>query len=114
VFGLTKDKFDVTQSVKYYLVDNYTYTPYLGGFVDSNYFEGKTSVKYHVADQLTLGANVDQYYADGQKSVLVGPSVEYQVSSKLTANAGIGFAVVDDLKFDSLDSVITFGLGFKF
>jgi hypothetical protein len=57
---------------------------------------------------------MNSYWSDGQKSILVGPSIQYEASSNITLNAGVGFSVVDDLQFDSLDSVITFGLGFKF
>jgi hypothetical protein len=113
-FGVTKDKVDISQSVKYYLVDNYTYMPYLGGFVDSNVFEGNTAIKYNASTDFSVSANVNSYWSDGQKSILVGPSIQYEASSNITLNAGVGFSVVDDLQFDSLDSVITFGLGFKF
>ena len=113
-FGVTKDKVDISQSVKYYLVDNYTYMPYLGGFVDSNVFEGNSTIKYNASTDFSISANVNSYWSDGQKSVLVGPSIQYEASSNISLNAGIGFSVVDDLQFDSLDSVITFGLGFKF
>jgi hypothetical protein len=113
-FGVTKDKVDISQSVKYYLVDNYTYMPYLGGFVDSNVFEGNTAIKYNASTDFSVSANMNSYWSDGQKSILVGPSIQYEASSNITLNAGVGFSVVDDLQFDSLDSVITFGLGFKF
>ena len=113
-FGVTKDKIDISQSVKYYLVDTYTYMPYLGGFVDSNVFEGNSTIKYNASTDFSISANVNSYWSDGQKSVLVGPSIQYEASSNISLNAGIGFSVVDDLQFDSLDSVITFGLGFKF
>ena len=88
--------------------------PYLGGFVDSNVFEGNTAIKYNASTDFSVSANMNSYWSDGQKSILVGPSIQYEASSNITLNAGVGFSVVDDLQFDSLDSVITFGLGFNF
>lgn len=113
-FGFTRDKVDFSQSLKYYLVDKYTYMPHLGGFVDSNVFAGKTTAMLDVGNKLSVGVVVDEFFSDGQKTVSVGPVVEYAVSSNLNLHAGVGFAVVDDLQYDSLDSVITVGLGFKF
>ena len=63
---------------------------------------------------MKLGVNVTQIHSDGQKLILVGPLASYNVNSALSIDAGVGFAVVDDLDYDNLDTVVSFGLNFKF
>jgi len=113
-FEVPVDKFVVKESVVYNFVDDYTYNPMFGGFVNSNIFESTTNVVYNVSDKLDLSGNVFAAFADGQTAILAGPSVTYKVSNNIEASAGIAFAVVDELEFDSLDSVVSFGIHFKF
>lgn len=113
-FNFTKDKINFSQDAKYFLVDDYTYNPYLGGFVGDDIIQGETSLTYSCISDFNFGVHVTQVYSDGQKAVLVGPVVEYSVTNNLSLEAGLGFAVVDDLKYDNLDTVLSFGLGFKF
>jgi hypothetical protein len=114
VFGISSNRVNFDQSVKYIIVDDYTYTPYLGGFVDDNIFEAISTLSYDVCKSASLGCMVVQNYSDGQRSVFVGPCVEYAVSDNLHLNGGFGFAVVDDIRFDSANNLVTAGLSFKF
>ena len=113
-FDIPVETFVVTESVVYNFVDNYTYNPLLGGFVDSDVLESTTTISYVVSDKVSVSANVNAVFADGQSAVVVGPSVKYSLNNRIEAHAGIGFAVVDDLDFDELDSVVSFGIQFKF
>ena len=114
VFGIRKDRVNFDQSLKYFIVDDYTYTPYLGGFVDDNIFEAISTLSYDVCKNASVGCMVIQNYSDGQRSVFVGPCVEYAVDNNIHLNGGFGFAVVDDIRFDSANNVVTAGLSFKF
>lgn len=113
-FSFSKDKLNLSQDFRYFLVDDYTYTPYLGGFVDGDVIKADTEITYSYMKSLSFGVDLVQVYSDGQKSVVLGPTAKYDVNSALTLEAGLGFAVVNDLKYDDLDTVLSFGIGFKF
>lgn len=112
--GFTKGKWNFNQDFRYVLVDDYTYTPYLGGFVDDDVMKAGTELTYSCLESFAFGVEVTQVYSDGQKAVVVGPVAKYDVNSALSLDAGIGFAAVNELKYDDLDTVISFGLNFKF
>lgn len=114
LFGYGKDKWNLSQSVEYFVVDEYAYEPFFGGFVDTNYFELNTKFSYGISDVFNLCGNVSQFYADDQQMVLVGPSLEYGIADNVNLNVGILFSAVDELNYDSLDSVVTAGISFKF
>jgi hypothetical protein len=113
-FEFTLDKISVEQDFHYFFVNDFTYNPYLGGFVSNNIVQSETDVFYAYNNDLKLGVNVTQIHSDGQKLILVGPLASYNVNSALSIDAGVGFAVVDDLDYDNLDTVVSFGLNFKF
>lgn len=114
VFGLSWGDVDVNQTVKYTLVNDYTYMPVFGGFVEDNVFEATTSVKYKVSDKFKVGGELSQFYTDGQNVIVVGPNASYNIANNIALNAGVGFAVTDDLDFEDMDTVMSFGVGFKF
>lgn len=114
VFGLSWGDVDVNQTVKYTLVNDYTYMPVFGGFVEDNVFEATTSVKYKVSDKFKVGGELSQFYTDGQNVIVVGPNASYNIANNVALNAGVGFAVTDDLEFEDMDTVMKFGVGFKF
>lgn len=114
VLTQTWDSVDFSQSAKYTLVNDYMYMPVFGGFVDDNVFALETTVKYNVSDKFAIAGNVDQFYAEGQNVITVGPSVSYNFAHNIAFNAGVAFAVSTDLDFEDMDTVTTFGLGFKF
>jgi hypothetical protein len=108
------DKFNLTQSVKYHLVDDYTYMPILGGFVNDNVFEGQTSLNYAASDKFTIGANCGQYYTDGESTITAGPSVSYVLTNNIDLHGSVDFVLNDDLNVENMDTVVSFGVGFKF
>lgn len=114
IFGYGKDKWNLSQSVEYFVVDDYAYDPFFGGFVDCNYFELNTKISYSWNNAFSLCGNVEQFYSDDQQMVLIGPSFEYHLSDNVDLNAGVLFSAVDELNYDSLNSVISAGFSIKF
>jgi hypothetical protein len=114
VLGFSWDEFDFSQSAKYTLVNDFTYMPIFGGFVEDNVFQATSSLKYKVSDKFKVGAEASQYYTDGQNAIVVGPNMSYNINENIAFNAGVGFAVTDDLDFEDMDTVMNFGIGFKF
>jgi hypothetical protein len=110
----TWEAVDFTQSVKYTLVNDYTYMPVFGGFVEDNVFALESTLKYNVSEKFGVCGNFDQFYTDGQNVITVGPSVTYNFAHNIAFNAGVAFAVSADLDVEDMDTVTTFGLGFKF
>lgn len=112
--GYEWDSFSLSQTVKYDLVDDYTYVPVLGGFVSDNIFEGITTLKYKASDVFTVAANVGQYYTDGESTITVGPAVAYKLANNIDLHGGVDFILNDDLNAEDMDTVVSFGVGFKF
>jgi hypothetical protein len=112
--GYAWDSFTFTQTVKYDLVDDYTYVPILGGFVSDNIFEAITTLKYDATSDFSVAANAGQYYTNGESTITVGPSVAYKVTNAIDIHGGVDFILNDDLNAEDMDTVVSFGVGFKF
>jgi len=108
------DKFDLSQSAEYHLVDDYTYMPILGGFIYDNVFEGQTSLKYKATDEFNIAANCGQYYTDGQSTITVGPGLSYVLTNNIGLHGSVDFVLNDDLDVENMDTVVSFGVEFKF
>jgi len=108
------DSFSISQTAKYNFVNDYTYVPILGGFIYDNMFEGNTKFSYAASDVFNVSANVGQYYTDGQSTITAGPSLTYTVTNNIDIHGGVDFVLNDNLDLEDMDTVVSFGVGFKF
>jgi hypothetical protein len=114
IFGVTDSEWKVTQQVKYSFVDEYTFDPMFGGFVDGDIFALDTKFAYHINKNFDVGVQLNQAYIDGGNAILLGPCMDFAVSEKMNFNVGLGFAVSDDIPYDELNSVVGFKFGYQF
>lgn len=110
---ITKEKWKLSQSIKYDFVDEYTFNPVFGGFVTGDIFELDTKVLYSVNKDMGLGVRVDQQYTDGSNVFLLGPTVAAKWQS-FDINLSLGFPVVEDIPYDELGTVLQFGFTHTF
>lgn len=110
---LAKDKWKLTQGVEYQFVQDYTFNPVFGGFIDGDVIALDTKFMYSVNKGMDLGVVANQQYVDGSGVLLLGPAMSAKWES-LDFNVSLGFAVVDDIPYDDLNSVVSFGIGYTF
>ena len=113
VAELSKDKWSLTQGAKYEFVDDYTFNPVFGGFIDGDVLALDTKFMYSVNDGIDLGVVANQQYTDGSGVLLLGPAMNAKWNS-LDIDISLGFAVVDDIPYDELGAVVSFGIGYTF
>lgn len=110
---LKKDKWTFTQGIKYEFVDEYTFNPVFGGFIDGDVLALDTKFMYSVNGGMDLGIAANQQYADGSGVLLLGPAMSAKWNS-LDIDISLGFAVADDIPYDELGTVVSFGIGYAF
>lgn len=110
---LTKDKWTLSQGIKWEIVEDYTFNPVFGGFIDGDILDLNTKFMYSVNQGMGLGVQIDQQYADGSGVFLVGPAMKAKWES-LNIDVSLGFALADDIPYDDLNSVMSIGIGYTF
>lgn len=97
----------------YKIVDEYTFSPALGGTVYGNIYEGVAALGYKASDELEIHFTASQYFWEGNDLLLVGPGFNYKVTDKLSFSADLGIPTCDTNSSD-LDICMSAGVGFEF
>lgn len=99
---------------EYQIVDDYTFSPALGGFVDGDIFESNAILAYDFTNDFTAYLKGTQYNWDGDSMFLFGPGFDYKFSKNVSFNGEIAIPTTDDNSNGDLDIVFTTGVGFEF
>lgn len=110
---LAKDKWKLSQGLKWEIVEDYTFNPVFGGFIEGDVVALDTKFMYSVNEGMSLGVNANQQYADGSGVFLLGPAMSAKWKS-ISLDISLGFAVADDIPYDDLGSVVSVGFGYTF
>ena len=112
--GISWGKLRLSQSIKYTFVNDYSYVPALGGFVDGNSYEGTTKLSYRAYDRLDVFLALDQFQADGLEAIILGPGAECNLFEGVSCSAKAGMSLNGDMPTGSPDLVASFNLSIKF
>lgn len=110
---LSKDKWTFTQGIKWQIVEDYTFNPVFGGFINGDVLALDTKFMYAVNNGMKLGVVADQQYTDGSGVLLLGPAMSAKWES-LDIDVSLGFALAEDIPYDDLNSVVSIGFGYTF
>jgi hypothetical protein len=113
VAELSKDAWKLTQGIKWEIVDDYTFNPVFGGFIDGDVLALDTKFMYTLNNGMNLGAKVNQQYTDGSGVFLLGPAFDCKVGNGLL-NVDLGFAVAEDIPYDEIGAVVSVGFNYAF
>ena len=104
----------VSYGFEYQIVNDYTFSPFLGGFVGGNIFESNAVVAYDFTQDMTVYLKGTQFNWDGDSMFLIGPGFDYSLCKNMTLNGEISIPTTKDNANGGLDIVFTTGIGFEF
>lgn len=112
--GIQKDKFEVVQGFNYVFTGDYTFNPVFGGYVTDDVFQFTTTATYNVADMIKFGVKAEQQYSGSYNAFLLGPIVNMKLTERAALSVEVGFAVSEDIPYDTISSVVGIGLQLAF
>lgn len=98
----------------YQIVNDYTFSPVLGGFVDGDIFESNAILAYDFTDDISVYFKGTQYNWDGESMFLLGPGFDYKFSNNVSFSGEIAIPTTNDNSNGELDIVLSTGIGFEF
>jgi len=113
VAEVAKNDWTLTQKVQWDIVEDYTFNPVFGGFINGDVFALDTKFMYELNDGMDLGVRANQQYTDGSNSFLVGPAFDCKIGNA-DLSVDLGFALSSDIPYDDLNSVVSVGFGYQF
>ena len=112
--GVAWGNIALNQTFTYSFVDEYTYSPVFGGFVNDDVYGGVTTLSYVMNDEFVVSVNAEQGYSGSSSVFLVGPEVSWNFSKNAIFNASVDVPVVYDAQSADLNVVLSAGISFKF
>lgn len=98
----------------YEFVDEYTFSSPLGGFVNSDIYEGVATIGYSMTDAFEMHLKGTQYHWNGKDLFLIGPGFEYEISKNISFGGDLYVPANGDTENGELDLCLSAGIGFKF
>ena len=112
--GLAWGRTKLSHTIRYSFVDEYTYVPGLGGFVNGNNYFGSTRLSFQPYDRVDLFVKLDQYMGDGMENIYVGPGVKCKLFSGCSVFGEVGMPFGGDFKGGSPDLNASMGIQLEF
>lgn len=98
----------------YEFVDQYTFSPALGGFVYGNIYEGVATLGYQASDELEIHFTASQYFWEGNDLLLVGPGFNYKITDNFSFGADFAVPTTNDTEYSDLNICMSAGVQFDF
>lgn len=98
----------------YEFVDQYTFSPALGGFVYGNIYEGVATLGYQASDELEIHFTASQYFWEGNDLLMIGPGFNYKVTDAFSFGADLSVPTTNDTAYSDLNICLSAGVEFNF
>lgn len=115
--GFDWGKVSFTQDVNWNVhLDGKVFNPILGGFVEDNVYTATSTLAWQACDWFALKGNFVQQYADGNTTLLAGPSASITPAKNVSIDFGVSLPVSQDVDstFSEVDYVAFGGLSVSF
>lgn len=98
----------------YQIVDEFTFSPALGGTVYGDIYEGVATLGYQALDNLEVHFTASQYFWEGNDLLLLGPGFNYKVTDNFSFSADFAVPTTNDTAYSDLNICMSAGVQFDF